>query len=138
MYIPELADLLKDTDIRLGAQNVSQMENGAYTGEVSSLMLKDFACQYVIVGHSERRNLYGESDELVAEKFEAVIKAGMVPILCVGEQLQERDAEQLWSYLRECYSAVVLIRRCERNFWSNSKCIPYFRFRQAVSFLIRV
>lgn len=92
VYIPELAALLTDSEIRLGAQNVSHLEKGAYTGEVSVSMLKDFACQYVIVGHSERRALYAENDRLVAEKFMAVQTGGMIPILCVGELLEEREA----------------------------------------------
>lgn len=92
VYIPELAGLLEKTNIRLGAQNVSHLESGAYTGEVSSVMLKDFGCHYVIVGHSERRTLYGENDVRVAEKFVAVQANGMIPILCVGELLEERES----------------------------------------------
>jgi triosephosphate isomerase (TIM) len=92
IYIPEMAQQLENSDIRLGAQNVSQLEKGAYTGEISVSMLKDYNCHYVIVGHSERRALYGESDRLVAEKFIAVQSAGMTPILCVGELLEEREA----------------------------------------------
>jgi triosephosphate isomerase len=74
-----------------GAQNVSQHAKGAYTGEVSAAMLNDFGCAYVIVGHSERRALYGESDAVVAEKFAAAQAAGLTPILCVGETLEERE-----------------------------------------------
>lgn len=92
VYLPELLSLLEGTAIELGAQNVSQRDNGAYTGEVSSAMLKDIGCHYVIVGHSERRTLYNESDELVAEKFITVQQKGMRPILCIGELLEEREA----------------------------------------------
>ena len=92
VYIPELSTLLDGTVIELGAQNVSQLDSGAYTGEVSSAMLKDVGCHYVIVGHSERRAIYGESDTLVAEKFIAVQKKSMRPILCVGELLEERES----------------------------------------------
>ncbi|HIF50316.1 MAG TPA: triose-phosphate isomerase [Thiotrichaceae bacterium] len=92
VYISELATLLQQSEIKLGAQNVSQLEKGAYTGEVSALMLKDFGCGYVIVGHSERRALYAENDVMVAKKFMAVQKNGMTPILCVGELLEERES----------------------------------------------
>jgi triosephosphate isomerase len=82
---------LQNTGIGWGAQNVSQHEKGAFTGEVAPAMLLDFGCKYVIVGHSERRALYGEDDATVAAKFMAVQKAGMTPILCVGETLEERE-----------------------------------------------
>ncbi len=91
IYLPEISGFLSDTSISLGAQNVSHLENGAYTGEISSVMLTDFACRYVIVGHSERRNLYHESDSRVAEKFIAAQAQGLIPILCVGELLEERE-----------------------------------------------
>jgi triosephosphate isomerase len=91
-YLGEVAGQLKGTAIPWGAQNVSEHAQGAYTGEVSAAMLAEFGCRYVIVGHSERRQLYGESDAQVGAKFAAVKAAGMKPILCVGETLQERDA----------------------------------------------
>jgi triosephosphate isomerase (TIM) len=80
--------------ISVGAQNVCAESVGAYTGEVAVSMLKDVGCQWVIVGHSERRRLYHEDDALVARKFAAVLAAGLTPILCVGETLQEREANQ--------------------------------------------
>ena len=86
--------MLTGTDIAPGAQNVSEYEAGAYTGEVSIAMLKEFGCRYVIVGHSERRGLYGETDKVIAGKFMRVVDAELTPILCVGEQLAERDAGQ--------------------------------------------
>lgn len=92
VYLSELSGLLEDSRVELGAQNVSHLESGAFTGEVSASMLKDFACSHVIVGHSERRALYGETDKLVAEKFIATQKEGMIPILCLGEQLEERES----------------------------------------------
>jgi triosephosphate isomerase len=91
-YLAQVAERLRGTRIAWGAQNVSEHAQGAYTGEVSAAMLAEFGCRYVIVGHSERRQLYGESDAQVAAKYKAVSAAGMTPILCVGETLEERDA----------------------------------------------
>jgi triosephosphate isomerase len=91
-YLAQVAERLRGTRIPWGAQNVSEHAQGAYTGEVSAAMLAEFGCRYVIVGHSERRQLYGESDAQVAAKYKAVSAAGMTPILCVGETLEERDA----------------------------------------------
>ena len=90
-YLAQVADRLRNTAVAWGAQNASEHARGAYTGEVSAAMLAEFGCRYVIVGHSERRQLYGESDAQVAAKFSAVQSAGMTPILCVGETLAERD-----------------------------------------------
>lgn len=91
-YLAQAQAELDGSSIAWGAQNVSEQAKGAFTGEVSTSMLKDFGCRYVIVGHSERRSLYGESDALVASKYLAVQAAGMTPILCVGESLEEREA----------------------------------------------
>jgi triosephosphate isomerase (TIM) len=92
VYLQEAARLVRDSALSLGAQDVSADAQGAFTGEVSAAMLKDVGCQYVIVGHSERRLLYRESDQLIARKFGAAHARGLVPILCVGEQLADRDA----------------------------------------------
>jgi triosephosphate isomerase len=91
-YLGELAERLLKTRLAVGAQNVSEHAQGAYTGEVSAAMLAELGCRYVLVGHSERRQLYGESDAQVAAKFNAVRAAGMTPVLCVGETLAEREA----------------------------------------------
>ena len=91
-YLSQVAEQLRGTLIAWGAQNVSEHAQGAYTGEVSAAMLVEFGCRYVIVGHSERRQLYGENDLQVAAKFAAARSAGLTPILCVGETLGERDA----------------------------------------------
>ena len=91
-YLGEVGERLRGTPVSLGAQNLSEHAHGAYTGEVSAAMLAEFGCRYVIVGHSERRQLYGESDAQVAAKFAAARSAGLTPILCVGETLAEREA----------------------------------------------
>jgi triosephosphate isomerase (TIM) len=91
-YLAQVAERLRGSAIAWGAQNVSEHAQGAYTGEVSAAMLAESGCRYVIVGHSERRQLYGETDQQAAAKFAAVKAAGMTPILCVGETLQEREA----------------------------------------------
>ena len=91
VYIPQVREQLDGSVIGWGGQDVSVHESGAYTGELAASMLLDFGCKYVIVGHSERRAYHGESDELVADKFEAARKAGLVPIFCIGETLEERE-----------------------------------------------
>ena len=90
-YLGQVQSALQGSPLAWGAQNLSQHEKGAYTGEVSASMLLDFGCRYVIVGHSERRALYGEDDAVVAAKYVAAQKAGLTPILCVGETLEERE-----------------------------------------------
>ena len=91
-YLAQAQQVLDGSSIVWGAQNLSEQQLGAYTGEVSASMLQDFGCTHVIVGHSERRSLYGESDELVAKKYSVAQAAGLIPILCVGELLAEREA----------------------------------------------
>jgi triosephosphate isomerase len=107
VYIAELAGLLEKTDIQLGAQNVSHLDSGAFTGEVAPSMLKDFACDYVIVGHSERRMHYSENDVRVAEKFVAVQANGMIPILCIGELLEERESSCTEEVIARQLDAVI-------------------------------
>jgi triosephosphate isomerase (TIM) len=91
VYLQEVGRLLRDSAIVLGAQDVCADAQGAFTGEVSAAMLKDIGCRYCIVGHSERRLLYRESDQLVARKFAAAHARELIPILCVGEQLADRE-----------------------------------------------
>jgi triosephosphate isomerase len=90
-YLQNVSELLAGTPVVWGAQNLSEHASGAYTGEVAAAMLKDLGCRYVLVGHSERRALYGDSDERVAAKFQAAGLAGLIPVLCVGETLSERE-----------------------------------------------
>ena len=94
VYLQQMSRLLGQSAIKLGAQNVSSEHSGALTGEVSAAMLTDFACQYVIVGHSERRALFAETDELVARKAVAALDAAISPIVCVGESGSAREAGQ--------------------------------------------
>ncbi|WP_193161527.1 triose-phosphate isomerase [Microbulbifer hainanensis] len=104
-YLAQVAEKVRGAV--LGAQNLSKETSGAFTGEVSAAMLRDFDVRYVIVGHSERRSLYGEGDELVADKFFAAQREGLTPILCVGETLQEREAGQALSVIARQLQAVT-------------------------------
>jgi triosephosphate isomerase len=107
VYLADVAGLVHGTAIMLGAQSVAREAAGAFTGEVSAAMLKDVGCSHVIVGHSERRILYGESDQLVADKFVAAQSAGLVPILCVGETFEQRDAGQTMDVVSAQVMAVL-------------------------------
>lgn len=91
VYLRDVEEQLTGTAIAYGAQNLSIEAKGAFTGEIAASMLLDFGCKYVIVGHSERRTLYGETDELVAQKYGVALEAGLTPIFCIGETLQERE-----------------------------------------------
>ncbi len=90
--LPEVAKLIADTDISLAAQNMHWEESGAYTGEISPVMLKDIGCTYIIIGHSERRAYFGETDDTVNKKLKAALHYGLNPIVCVGESLAQREA----------------------------------------------
>ncbi len=107
VYIPMVEQLLKGGTLAWGAQNVSEQASGAYTGEVSAAMLAEFSCQYCLVGHSERRSLYHETDEVVAAKFAALKSAGIMPVLCVGESLEERDQGITESVVKQQVLAVI-------------------------------
>ena len=106
-YLAQVAERLRGTALGWGAQNLSEHAQGAYTGEVSAAMLADFGCRYVIVGHSERRQLFGESDAQVAAKFAAARKSALTPILCVGETLAEREAGRTEEVVARQLSAVL-------------------------------
>jgi triosephosphate isomerase (TIM) len=92
--LPALVQAAQGTSIKIGAQNVHFEDNGAFTGEISGLMLKDLGVHYVIIGHSERRQYFGETDEIVNKKAHAAFRHGLTPIVCVGEKLEEREAGQ--------------------------------------------
>ncbi len=92
VFIPAARDALTGTPVGWGGQDLSVHDAGAYTGEISGPMLAAFGCQYVIIGHSERRTYHGESDALVAEKFEVALKHGLIPLFCIGETLEERES----------------------------------------------
>jgi len=106
-YLASAARQVAGSDLLLGAQTVSEKSAGAYTGEVSVPMLKDVGCEYVVVGHSERRSLYAESSSDVAAKFKAVLEGGLIPILCVGESLEERETDATKRVIGEQLGAVL-------------------------------
>ncbi len=107
VYLQQVAGAAQGSSIQLGAQNLAAEEKGAYTGEVSGAMLADVGCRYVIVGHSERRHLYGESNEIVAQKFLRAQQFGLIPIACVGETLAEREAERTEDVVAQQLDAIL-------------------------------
>jgi len=106
-YLAQVQEMLKYSNIAWGAQNLNPASQGAYTGEVSAAMLLNFDCRYVLVGHSERRALFGESDQDVAMRFEAAQQAGLEPVLCVGETLEERENGETESVVERQLDAVL-------------------------------
>ncbi|KTD04565.1 triose-phosphate isomerase [Fluoribacter gormanii] len=110
IYIPQVRDMFAECKIDIGAQNVYPKDFGAYTGEISAPMLKDFNCRYVLVGHSERRHCFHEDENFVAQKFHHVKEHDMIPVLCVGETLVEREKGQT-----EQVIAKQLLAVCERD-----------------------
>ena len=106
-YLGQVQALVANTGMDLGAQDVSQHESGAYTGEVSAVMLKDFGVRYALVGHSERRQYHGETDAIVAEKAQRALAAGVTPVVCVGETLQEREAGMTEAVVKRQLAAVI-------------------------------
>ena len=106
-YLAQMGTLLRGTAIAWGSQDVSRHEKGAYTGEVSGAMVAEFGARFAIVGHSERRSMFGETDSIVADKFAAARKAGLTPIFCVGETLAEREAGVTESVLARQLDALL-------------------------------
>jgi triosephosphate isomerase len=106
-YFTQCQSVLGNSDIKLGSQNLSEYSEGAYTGEIGGSMLQDFDCQYALVGHSERRELFAETNEQVALKFAAALKARLIPVLCVGETLEQREADVTEVIIAEQISAVL-------------------------------
>jgi triosephosphate isomerase len=109
VYLTDVIRAVKDTPVAVGAQNVCAEPVGAFTGEVSSAMLRDIGCKYVIVGHSERRQIYREDDALVARKFLAVQQQKLTPILCVGETLEEREKSETEQVVARQLDAVLAV-----------------------------
>ena len=106
-YLSQVEALISNSNLTLGAQNLNVNKKGAFTGEVSADMIKDFGAQHVIVGHSERRSLYGESSAIVAKKTKAALDAGLIPLLCIGESLEERESGNTEVVVAEQLSAVI-------------------------------
>lgn len=107
LYLGQLQSLLKGSPIAWGSQDVSAQEKGAFTGEISATMLRDFGCRYAIVGHSERRQYHGETDEAVATKAQRALNAGITPIVCVGETLEQREANETEAVVKRQLAAVI-------------------------------
>ena len=107
VFIPQIANSLQGSAIAWGSQNLSEQPEGAFTGEISASMLAEFNCQYAIVGHSERRTLYADSDDVVAAKFIAAQASGITPILCVGESLEQRENGETLAWVEQQLNAVV-------------------------------
>jgi len=114
LYVQQVRDLLQGSQVKFGVQNASDKLSGAYTGEVSPLMAKDLGCEYVLIGHSERRSIYGETDADVAAKFCALVDNGLVPVLCIGETLQEREAGTTMKVVAEQLNTVLQTAGPER------------------------
>jgi len=106
-YLSQVEALIAHSQIKLGAQNLNSNSSGAFTGEVSANMIKDFGAKHVIVGHSERRSLYGETSSLVAEKVKAALDSDLTPILCVGESIEERESGETETVVAEQINTVV-------------------------------
>jgi len=107
IYLSDIRDVLAGSSIALGAQNVADQAAGAYTGEVSATMLADTGVKYALVGHSERRSYYGDSNQSVAQRFVQAQKQNIIPVLCVGETLAEREADRTFQVVDEQLDAVI-------------------------------
>ncbi|MCX7120895.1 MAG: triose-phosphate isomerase [Gammaproteobacteria bacterium] len=110
VHLFQCASILSSSNIYFGAQNCSEYADGAYTGEISASMLKDLQCRYVIIGHSERRHIFHETNQQIYRKCEAAFKAGLIPVLCVGETLAEREADCTFKVVQEQLEVVSLLK----------------------------
>jgi len=106
VFLPMAAEILASSAIQLGAQNAADQENGAYTGEISAPMLAMFGCTMAIIGHSERRLIYGEDDALVAARAAQVLSNGLIPVICVGETLEQRNSDETFAVIGRQLDAV--------------------------------
>jgi len=107
LYLPRVSELVKNTALALGAQNVADKPSGAYTGEISAAMLGEFLCKYALVGHSERRSYYGDTNESVAARFCQAQEQNIIPVLCVGETLEQREQDQTFAVINAQLDAVI-------------------------------
>jgi triosephosphate isomerase len=107
VYLSSVGEVTKGSRLALGSQNVADKASGAYTGEISAAMLKEFNCQYALVGHSERRSYYGDTDASVAARFCQAQEQGIIPVLCIGETLEQREQDQTFAVVDEQLDAVI-------------------------------
>ena len=107
VHLPRVGELVENTPLALGAQNVADKASGAFTGEISAAMLSEFNCQFAIVGHSERRSYYGDTNESVAARFCQAQEQNIIPILCVGETLEQREQDQTFAVINTQLDAVI-------------------------------
>ncbi len=107
VYLSDIKNAVENTPLELGAQNIADQESGAYTGEISASMLKECGCTYALVGHSERRSYYGDTNESVATRFCQAQKEGIVPVLCIGETLEERESDKTFAVIDKQLNAVI-------------------------------
>ena len=106
-FLPDISKIVNNTRLALGAQNVGDKPSGAYTGEISAAMLQEFGCKYALVGHSERRTYYGDTDQTVAARFSQAQEQGIIPVLCIGETLEQRKQEQTFDVITAQLDAVL-------------------------------
>ncbi|MBL4762094.1 MAG: triose-phosphate isomerase [Gammaproteobacteria bacterium] len=109
VFLDYVAYLLKDSDVQMGSQNICDQDSGAFTGEISNVMLNEIGCTYALVGHSERRSIYGEGDVQIPARFAAARRAGIKPVLCVGEQLTERESGNTEKVVGKQIDAVIAL-----------------------------
>jgi triosephosphate isomerase len=107
VHLPKVSEIVKNTALALGAQNVADKPSGAFTGEISAAMLSEFGCKYALVGHSERRSYYGDTDESVAARFCQAQEQNIIPVLCVGETLEQREQDQTFAVINTQLDAVI-------------------------------